>query len=105
MMVNTSELSEIEAFKSLTRTGEGPVTIDTLLQRVTCDNENCQLGLEECGECEDGMQTFKTDLISICGKEGITHVKYKQWMFTDNDQKQDITAEVTEYTENLGNSC
>ena len=38
------------------------------------------------------------------GKEGITHVKYKQWMFTDNDQKQDITAEVTEYTENLGNS-
>ena len=25
-------------------------------------------------------------------------------MFTDNDQKQDITAEVTEYTENLGNS-
>ena len=41
------------------------------------------------------MQTFKTDLISICGKEEITHVKYKQWMFTDNDQKQDITAEVT----------
>lgn len=104
MMVNTSELSEIEAFKSLTRTGEGPVTIDTLLQRVTCDNENCQLGLEECGECEDGMQKFKTDLISICGKEEITHVKYKQWMFTDNDQKQDITAEVTEYTEDLGNS-
>ena len=58
----------------------------------------------ECGECEDGMQNFKTDLISICGKEEITHVKYKQWMFTDNDQKQDITAEVTEYTEDLGNS-
>ena len=39
MMVNTSELSEIEAFKSLTRTGEGPVTIDTLLQRVSCDKK------------------------------------------------------------------
>ena len=92
MMVSTSELSDLEDFKSLIKTSDESqtqvqVTIDSLLSRVTCDNESCQLGLEDCEDCGNGMGKLKMDLNTIFEKKKIQTVKYQQWMFTDQDQK------------------
>ena len=35
---------------------------------------------------------------SILEKNGIETVTYQQWMFTDKDQKQLITADAKDYT-------
>ena len=107
MMVSTSELSDLEDFKSLIKTTDEArtqVTIDSLLSRVTCESESCQLGLEDCEECGEEMGNLKKDLNSIFDKNEIKTVKYQQWMFTDKEQKQEITADAKEYTDELTNN-
>lgn len=80
------------------------MALGSLLSRVTCDNESCQLGLEDCDDCGEGMGELKKDMNSIFVKKNIKTVKYEQWMFTDQDQKQEITADAKEYTEDLTNT-